>query len=89
MSSYTLPPILEHLKANGYDSESLTQCLTELFARRSSSKTLNFGKYKGKTLDQIHQIDPAYLKWVARQDWCFPEIKAEITKVLGLDSHGN
>lgn len=32
-------------------------------------KTINFGKYKGKTIAEIIQIDKGYLEWILRSDF--------------------
>src|SRR6516162_5872598 len=32
-------------------------------------KIIPFGKYKGRLLDEVLADDPAYLQWLAGQDW--------------------
>jgi len=33
------------------------------------TEVLHFGKYKGKSLQQIHQVNSHYLGWLIEQDW--------------------
>lgn len=34
---------------------------------------IRFGKYKGKTLDEISDIDRKYYLWLMKQDWFYVE----------------
>lgn len=48
---------------------------------------VNFGKYKGQTLEQILKIDKKYLWWISEK--CVNErIKAEAQRLLQMSSTG-
>lgn len=44
-----------------------------------------FGKYEGRTLDELAEQEPAYLRWLMKQDWFeqrFPDLFEEIDAIL-------
>jgi len=45
---------------------------------------LLFGKYKGKEIEKVAQVDPNYLMWLIEQDFVWPEVKVTIMKALGV-----
>lgn len=53
------------------------------------SPIVNFGKYKGKTIPEIYEIDQQYCKWLYPQEILigeYPEIKKFLdSKFLGTD----
>lgn len=42
--------------------------LNELFPPHNAQDIMPFGKYKGKTFQEIFDTDPAYIKWLDRTD---------------------
>jgi uncharacterized protein (DUF3820 family) len=46
---------------------------------------LSFGKYSGKTIDEIASFDAGYIKWLAKNDKYCPEtIRKDIERVIAL-----
>ena len=37
-------------------------------AKRQSATDITFGKYRGKTIDEVFQLDPSYVQWLTRSD---------------------
>jgi len=44
--------------------------------------TLQFGKYQGKTLEQVVRFDPQYLQWLAREGKVSTAMKLRIENLL-------
>lgn len=58
--------------------------MVELTATPILIKSLNFGKYKGKTLQEIASSDAAYLRWMlGSMENMDEDLKYSINKVLG------
>lgn len=51
-------------------------------ADASSENVLRFGKYKGKSIDELKNEDGRYLIWLSCQDWVNPELKHQIEEVM-------
>lgn len=47
---------------------------------------IGFGKYRGRSVDDVAIDDPAYLQWLLTQDWIWVELRTEIEDLLGLDT---
>lgn len=45
---------------------------------------LSFGKFKGKTLQEIKEVEKSYLEWLLRSDWTNYKLHINIEKILGL-----
>ena len=45
--------------------------------------SVNFGKYKGTTIDELVLTDPKYLLWLAKQDWVKDDLIAAIKVAHG------
>lgn len=69
------------IKNRPNDSISWTVCLKRI--KRTKSKLngsiINFGKYKGKTVEEVCEMDRSYLEWVLRT-FKEEEIKNEVKK---------
>lgn len=46
------------------------------------SNLLYFGKYKNKTVLEVADFDMSYLKWLSKQNFIKPNLKASILEVL-------
>jgi hypothetical protein len=44
--------------------------------------TLRFGKHRARLIADVAAEDPGYLRWVAAQDWCKPELAEQIEQAL-------
>lgn len=42
-----------------------------IFPKRDKNFKIEFGKYKGKTIGEIYEIDPKYIYWLMEQDHYF------------------
>ena len=76
-TTYNMPPALLTLDYDTDDSNSTDDNSTDdiddvINERKATIKVLSpddvltFGKYKGKTLREIHKEDPNYLTWVSQ-----------------------
>lgn len=45
--------------------------MNEIFPRRKADFVIEFGKYKGKTIKEIYDIDAQYIYWLMEQDHYF------------------
>ncbi len=73
--------LYEFLDSRSVLTDQVRASLDEYFNSKKSSKKIQFGKYKGKTVNDISLIDEKYLKWLVKQNWCFEDIKSEIKKL--------
>jgi DNA polymerase-3 subunit epsilon len=56
--------------------------LGRIVLNTKGEETINFGKYKGKTIAEITQIDKGYLEWILRSD--FPlYTKKILSEIIG------
>lgn len=49
------------------DEEKVLREMIEISKRPSLLNTINFGKYAGKTIKEVSEIDPGYLDWLLNQ----------------------
>lgn len=72
------------LNANGLDDDVKASLIHALeTTKQSVTLTISFGKYAGKTPEEVLQIDRNYLVWmVTKMDNLNAELKAAIEKVL-------
>ncbi|MCM1356803.1 MAG: hypothetical protein NC212_10415 [Staphylococcus sp.] len=45
--------------------------MNEIFPRRKADFIIEFGKYKGKTIKEIYEVDARYIHWLMEQDHYF------------------
>jgi exodeoxyribonuclease X len=67
-----LEKLFERLQNKLMDNEKLNQNqalekMVEISSRPTLLKYINFGKYSGKEVKEIAQIDPGYLEWLLKQ----------------------
>jgi hypothetical protein len=47
---------------------------------------LTFGKYRGESVDDVASDDPAYLRWLLKQDWFaedrWTDVREEVENAL-------
>lgn len=55
--------------------------LNEIFPPRKPDYIINFGKYKGKTIQEIYQQDPKYIYWLLDKDHYF---RVDIDELLNI-----
>ncbi len=58
-----LEAVFERMRAKFGSIEEMI----EISARPSLFKTMNFGKHKGKSMEEVAKTDPAYLDWLLTQ----------------------
>lgn len=49
------------------DEEKVIKEMLDISSRPSLMKNINFGKHAGKTVKEVSEIDPGYLKWLLAQ----------------------
>lgn len=49
-----------------------------------NNTVLTFGKFKGKTLQEIKEVEKSYLEWLLKSDWINYKLHINIEKILGL-----
>lgn len=59
----SLSALLTYFEKDSSSASSVGYDKTEL------GVTLQFGKYRGKTLEEVAQLDPGYLEWMLSQDF--------------------
>jgi DNA polymerase III subunit epsilon len=52
--------------------------------RESGRLVLGFGKYAGRSLEEVAEADPGYLQWLLGQDF-LPDFKGLLARALGRD----
>ena len=67
-----LEKLFEHLKKKMMESEQLNddealEKMLEISSRPLLIKTLNFGKHKGKTVEEVLRTDRGWLEWLLRE----------------------
>ena len=67
-----LEKLFEHLKKKMMESEQLNddealKKMLEISSRPLLIKTLNFGKHKGKTVEEVLRTDRSWLEWLLRE----------------------
>ena len=67
-----LEKLFEHLKKKMMESEQLNddealEKMLEISSRPLLIKTLNFGKHKGKTVEEVLRTDRSWLEWLLRE----------------------
>lgn len=67
------------LSDSNYDEARLAKWYE---AQPENSPEMYFGKYKGKTLRQIAEIDKRYLEWMVKEDWVKKRLRENIVHVL-------
>jgi DNA polymerase III epsilon subunit-like protein len=55
------------LEAEKTNEEKVMEKMIEISSHPSLFKYLNFGKYSGKELEKVAQVDPGYLEWLLAQ----------------------
>lgn len=50
--------------------------------REATKGIMSFGKFKGKQLKQIFEIEPTYIKWLSKNEKYLSEENREIVKEL-------
>lgn len=65
-------------------NQDLRDYLNSKFKDTDTSYQINFGKYKGKTINQIIKLDKQYLEWLLKNSQFdnMTTLKAEIKKIL-------
>ena len=61
--------ICNHLHDVGLLTDDIKNALMELFEEKKSNVKMPFGKFKGKTIEEIYAFNPEYLRWVLRQEF--------------------
>lgn len=56
--------------------------MSEIFPMHQPDEIVPFGKYKGKTIQEIYKIDPAYIFWLIESD---PYYTVNIPKIIGKE----
>lgn len=61
------------MKEDGVDEQKAIEKMIEISSRPSLMNMFNFGKYNGKTVEEVAQIDRGYLDWMLNQKEQNPE----------------
>jgi len=61
------------MKEDNLDEEKAILKMIDISSRPSLMKMFNFGKYNGKTVEEVAQIDRGYLEWMLTQKEQNPE----------------
>lgn len=56
--------------------------MNEIFPIHQPDETIPFGKYKGKSIQEIYETDPAYIFWLIESD---PYYTVNIPKIIGKE----
>ena len=70
--------LYDHLYNKNVLTDQVKAALEDYFNSKKSSKKVQFGKYKGKSVADIAIIDEKYLRWLLKQKWLFDDIREEI-----------
>jgi len=74
--------LYSHLHSKNLLTDELKGAIEGFTYKREPITSLLFGKYRGKTLDEIKQFDQKYLEWLIKQSFCREDLKEAINKVL-------
>jgi exodeoxyribonuclease X len=55
------------MKEDGIDEEKAIEKMVDISSRPSLMNSFAFGKYNGKTIEEVNRIDPGYLDWMLGQ----------------------
>ena len=55
------------MKEDSIDEESAIEKMIEISSKPSLIHNISFGKYSGKTVTEVAEIDPGYLAWLLRE----------------------
>ena len=55
---------------------------SKILTGRDGRKILNFGKYKGRAIDDICRLNPEYIKWLCFDSKLDREVKMEIYEIM-------
>ena len=87
--SYTSRMIdfLTENKVNKKTIDLIKQFASDEAEKRNEEKeatkgVINFGKFRGKQLSKIYEIEPTYIKWLDRNNQFLSEQNREIVKEL-------
>jgi uncharacterized protein (DUF3820 family) len=58
------------------------------YEQRQELKSIPFGKYEGRTLYDIFQIDRQYLTWLLQQDWFWVKFGAFFDTIVRMFHRG-
>lgn len=78
--SDTLPPIMPPQET------PIPQTVEPPLVTPTGKPTLQFGKYKGRSVEDVYTEDPNYIKWCA-ENVADPTVKAEANRVINNTSH--
>ena len=76
------------IKNRPNDVISWISCLQRIKETKINGNILNFGKYKGKTVEEVCKIDRSYLEWILKE-FKQPEIKNEVKKHIHMNTQQN
>lgn len=65
--------IAKMMKEDDVDEQQAIEKMIEISSRPSLMNMFNFGKYNGKTVEEVSKIDPGYLDWMLTQKEQNPE----------------
>lgn len=77
--SKCLTSLLEFINANDDITvngvkDKIGEMIAE-YEKMANPNMLRFGKYKGKNMNEVFNFDPAYLEWLAKQNFTSSEQK--------------
>jgi len=55
------------MKEDGIDEDEAIEKMIDISSRPSLMNSFPFGKYNGKTIEEVNRIDPGYLDWMLGQ----------------------
>jgi len=81
-------------RKNGIDFDGFRNLLgvnapTSRLQRTASTIVMPFGKYTGRTLEEIYQADPDYLEWVSRAVTSRKELRKQVLDFLHTKRNKN
>lgn len=66
------------------DSEYVKYLKMREIKAQKYARTIGFGKYKGKTIDEVVKTDRAYLMWFTQWKNAREPLKTNVKKLLGM-----
>ena len=80
----SIPVINDIQSLNDFSSHHKNADLMgQIIFNKEGKETINFGKYKGKTVEEIFSKDPSYYSWIMKAD--FPQYTKNLMTKIKLN----
>ena len=83
-----LTRLTQHLQAKGLLNKEVEDAIKEFRELNRSDKEkisidcFKFGKYKGKSIEEVCQFDKPYCKWILKQNWCQENLREKLNQLM-------